>query len=73
MTPPPQAYNLSSVGDLSAKQVRMTDGMTQRHLARAKLLHCVRTTCILCTQMAWILTQEYLSPVWLHGEATKPT
>ena len=35
--------------------------------------HCVRTACILHTAEAGILTQEYLSPDWLHSEATKPT
>ena len=35
--------------------------------------HCVCTACILHTAEAGILTQEYLSPDWLHNEATKPT
>ena len=46
----------------------------------AKFLHCVRTACALrghCVHTAHakagILTQEYLSPDWLHSEATKPT
>ena len=46
----------------------------------AKLLHCVRTVCALrghCVHTAHaeagILTQEYLSPDWLHSEAAKPT
>ena len=46
----------------------------------AKTLHCVRTVCALrahCVHAAHseagILTQEYLSPDWLHSEAAKPT
>ena len=46
----------------------------------AKSLHCVRTACALrghCVHTAHaeagILTQEYLSPDWLHSEAAKPT
>ena len=35
----------------------------------AKLLHCVHTA----HAEAGILTQEYLSPDWLHSEAAKPT
>ena len=35
----------------------------------AKLLHCVHTA----HAEAGILTQEYLSPGWLHGEAAKAT
>ena len=42
-------------------------------ISKAKLLHCVRTVCILHTAEAGILTQEYLSPDWLHSEAAKPT
>ena len=45
----------------------------------AKLLHCVRTACALrghCVHTAHveagILTQEYVSPNWLHSEAAKP-
>ena len=41
----------------------------ESQLPKPKLLHCVHTT----HREAGILTQEYLSPDWLHHEAAKPT
>ena len=48
--------------------------------ACALRVHCVGTACALrayCVHTAHaeagILTQEYLSPDWLHSEAAKPT
>ena len=55
-------------------------GSPEIHLPKAKSLHCVCTACALrghCVHTAHaeagILTQEYLSPDWLHSEAAKPT
>ena len=62
------------------KQKRTENCLKKKRKHMAKLLHCVRTACALrghCVHTvhaeAGILTQEYLSPDWLHSEAAKPT
>ena len=74
------AYPLAALLDpFKRPRAEKSEG-SRRQRSMAKFLHCVRTACALrghCVHTghaeAGILTQEYLSPDWLHSEATKPT
>ena len=68
--PPPRVSSLgrSKPYPLPPAPVALTRE-TRTPRRSAKLLHCVD----IAYAEAGILTQEYLSPDWLHSEAAKPT
>ena len=57
------------IRDQNCEKVSGLRGTGYRGQVLALRAHCVHTA----HAEAGILTQEYLSPDWLHSEATKPT